>query len=202
MDVSVVIGTFGADRWQMLAQRAAASVPEGVPVHHVHAGTLHDARNSALAQVETEWVVHLDADDELTPGFLPTLAAGAADVRAPSVQYVVQGHQRRPAMPRVWGHRHACAQDCLPEGNWIVIGAYARVELLRAVGGWRDFSWSEDWDLWLRCHLAGARFEAIPAAVYRAYVRSDSRNRAPEQAAKLAAHRAIYEANFGSEAAA
>jgi hypothetical protein len=44
-------------------------------------------------------------------------------------------------------------------------------------------------------HLAGATFEAIPAAIYRAHVRRDSRNRGASQAAKLTAHRAIAAAN-------
>ena len=69
--------------------------------------------------------------------------------------------------------------------------------MVRDVGGWRDFTWSEDWDLWLRCWLAGATVEAIPDAIYRAYVRPNSRNRAPQHAERIVAHRAIYEANFG-----
>jgi cellulose synthase/poly-beta-1,6-N-acetylglucosamine synthase-like glycosyltransferase len=71
----------------------------------------------------------------------------------------------------------------------------ARTELLRKVGGWRDWPLYEDWDLWLRCHLAGATFEAIPRAIYRAHARVDSRNRAPDRAARLAAHEAIHRAN-------
>lgn len=192
MDVSVVIATFGAEHWRELAQRAAASVPDGIPVHLVHADTLHEGRNQGLDQVTTQWVCHLDADDELTPGYFEAMAAGSADVRAPSVSYVVDDRQRPATMPRVWAHRHQCFAACLPEGNWIVIGALVRTELLRAVGGWRDFDWSEDWAAFAKCWKAGATIEAIPAAVYRAHVRADSRNRAPEQAAKLAAHHAIH----------
>jgi hypothetical protein len=42
---------------------------------------------------------------------------------------------------------------------------------------------------------AGASVEALPAAIYRAHVRDDSRNRAPDREARLAAHRAIAVAN-------
>jgi hypothetical protein len=100
-------------------------------------------------------------------------------------------------MPRVAGHTHthACAAGCLTEGNWLVIGALARAELLRQIGGWRDWPVYEDWDLWLRCHLAGASIEAIPAAVYRAHVRPDSRNRAAPLEQRLTTHRAIEAAN-------
>jgi GT2 family glycosyltransferase len=197
VDVTVVVATFGDfDTWDALAQRAVASVPDGIPVVRVHGDTLHGARNAGLDLVETEWVCHLDADDELEPGYFDHMATGTADVRAPAVRYVRQGRNRtEPYVPTVAGHQHACTADCLPWGNWLVVGSLARADLLRSVGGWSDFSWSEDWDLWVRAWHAGATFEAIPAAVYRAHVRSDSRNRAPQRAEKLAAHRAIAEAN-------
>jgi hypothetical protein len=68
--------------------------------------------------------------------------------------------------------------------------------MLRDVGGWRDWPFYEDWDLFLRCWRAGASVEAIPEAVYIAHVRFDSRNRAPSSAEKAAVHNAIYAANF------
>lgn len=196
MDVSVCVGTFGAVSWDTLARsRAIPSVPPGIPVIHVHAGTLHEARNAAVAQVQTEWVVHLDADDELEPAYLKAMFTGTADVRAPAVRYVRPGYAGRPQMPKVAGHDHDCTADCLVHGNWLVVGAMVRTALVREVGGWRDFSWSEDYDLWVRCWQAGATFEAIPRAIYRAHVRKDSRNRAPSRAEKLAAHQAIARAN-------
>lgn len=196
MDLTVVVATFGSTDWVDLARRRALpSVPDGVPAVHVHGDTLHEARNTGLAQVDTTWVCHLDADDELEPGYVTAMAAGTADLRAPSVRYIHHGHPRRPRVPTVAGHRHHCSADCLLFGNWLVVGTVAPAELLLRVGGWRDFHWSEDWDLWVRCWQAGATIEAIPQAVYRAHVRPDSRNRAPAHAARLAAHRAIAQAN-------
>lgn len=197
--MTVCVGTFGGPEWEHLARtRAIPSARAlGVRVVHHHAGTLHEARNGALAEVDTEWVVHLDADDELEPGYLQAMAGGSADVRAPAVRYI-RGYGDRsaqPAMPKVAGHSHACEAACLPYGNWLVVGAAVRTGLVRAVGGWRDFDWSEDWDLWLRCHLAGASFEPVPAAIYRAHVRRGSRNRGRGAAARLATHRAIAAAN-------
>ena len=198
MDVTIAVATFGDEAWSELARRRAipSAVQFGVPVVHVHADTLHDARNQAVDRVETEWVVHLDADDELEIDYLDALAAGTADLRAPSVRYVADSFPE-PYVPKVAGHRHDGAAECLPEGNWLVVGSLVRTQMVRDVGGWRDFTWSEDWDLWLRCWLAGATVEAIPDAIYRAYVRPNSRNRAPQHAERIAAHRAIYEANFG-----
>lgn len=197
VDLTVVVATFGDESWADLAlERAVPSaVAEGVPVEPVHAASLHEARNIGLDRVATEWVVWLDADDELEPGYVAHMSSGWADVRAPSVRYVVDGAVTSAKMPRVSGHRHACAARCLPAGNWLVVGAAVRADLVRALGGWRDWPMYEDWDLWLRCHLAGASIQAVPKAVYRAHARSDSRNRAPDAAARLEAHRMIAAAN-------
>ena len=197
MDVTVAVATFGADEWaDLAADRAIPSAQAlGVPVVYCHADTLHEARNGALEQVTTEWVCFLDADDELEQGYFDAMAAGSADVRAPSVRYVRQHRLRAPGMPAVAGHTHQCVAECLVDGNWLVVGSLVRADLVRSVGGWRDFDWSEDWDLWLRCHLAGATFEALPEAVYRAHVRPDSRNRGASREKRLAAHRAIAAAN-------
>lgn len=205
MDLTVAVATYdgtppprGYTSWTQLAEARAIPSAEalGVKVVHAHADTLHDARNAAVALVETEWMIHLDADDELEPGYTTAMAAGTADLRAPAVRYVQPGATGRPAgLPHVAGHHHDCTVDCLPFGNWLVIGTLVRPDLVRQVGGWRDFTWSEDWDLWVRCWQAGATIEAIPTAVYRAFVRPESRNRAAKRDARLEAHRAIARAN-------
>lgn len=207
MDVTACVGTYGGDEWAALAlERAIPSASShGVPVIHCHRETLHEARNDALAKVETEYVCFLDADDELEPGYFETMEHARtmalvhkmtprADLLAPAVRYVSGGggQLRSPWMPQVAGHKHQCSASCLPEGNWLVIGTVARAELLREVGGFRDWPCYEDWDLWLRCYLHGPtlgvpwqsgvdRLEvlAVPDAIYRAHVRADSRNRGP-----------------------
>lgn len=195
---TIVVSTFGEDSWKRLAEERAipSARAQGCPVIHAHAGTLHDARNSSLAQVQTPWVVHLDADDELEAGYLEGMSRLTSDVRVPLVRYMQRGRAiARARFPTVAGHLHACTAQCLPFGNWIVVGAAARTSLVRQVGGWRDFTWSEDWDLWLRCHLAGATFQSTTAAIYRAHVRANSRNRSSTKAEQLEAHRAIARAN-------
>lgn len=195
MEVTVCIGTFGDTSWIELAKRAIASVPNDIPVIHRHEESLSAARNACLEAVTTEWVIYLDADDELESGYIDAMATGSADVRGPLARYV-RGTAVNLWQPRVWGHKHDCTAECLPDGNWLLIGSAVRTELLREAGGWREFPWSEDWDTWLRCWKAGATFELIHEAIYRAHVRPDSRNRGATQKAKNDAHWAIHRANF------
>jgi glycosyltransferase involved in cell wall biosynthesis len=103
MTCTVCVATYGDPSWVELAQRAIASAEPQAPVVHVHGDTLAGARNAALDLVETEWVVFLDADDELEPGYIDTLAAGTADLRAPAVRYVRGRREREPYVPCVAG---------------------------------------------------------------------------------------------------
>lgn len=193
MDVTVVVATFGDPAWERLARERAVPSAEaqGVPVVHVHGDTLHDARNEAVDRASTEWVIHLDGDDELEAGFVDAMSGGSADVRAPSVRYVRDRLVPPASVPKVAGHRHDCTGDCLPFGNWLVVGSAVRRRMVIDVGGWRDLPMYEDWDLWVRCWQAGATVEAVPSAVYRAHVRRNSRNREPGRADRLEAHRVI-----------
>jgi glycosyltransferase involved in cell wall biosynthesis len=208
LDVTVAVCSFGGREWQVLAEsRAVPSAIAQAPVIRVHGESLHDARNTALDRVETEYVIFLDADDELEPGYVEQMAAGTADLRAPAVRYVKpNGRAREPYVPVVAGHRHfdyhgrvICSADCLRDGNWLVVGSLARTGLLREVGGWEPWPLYEDWALWLRCWHAGATVEAVPQAVYRAHVRPDSRNRAPAMSFKNRVHHEIVAAVLGEQ---
>ena len=186
MDVSIVISTFGNFKWQLLAQERA--IPSAkkfeVPVIYNHGETLHETRNKGLYQVETEFVCHLDADDELAPGFFDHMSRVDGDLRPPSVNHV---YENMTFMPKVVGlngvHNHVCVGECLTDGNWLVVGTVARTELLQKVGGWKEWGNWEDWELWLRCWLAGATVTPVPKAIYKAYSTTKGRNksRTPEE---------------------
>lgn len=181
LDVTIIVPTFGDDRWaQMARDRAIPSAERlGVTVVHAAGTSLADARNRGLALVTTEWVIHLDADDELEPGYIAAMAEGSADVRAPSHRFCWQGKPQRIKMPKVAGHRHMepCTAECLPDGNWVGVGACVRTELLRSVGGWPEAQYAEDWWAWGLCWQAGGTFEPIHKAVYRVHVSAKSRMR-------------------------
>ncbi len=203
-DFTICVGTFGGSEWVKLASERAipSAEAQGVSVIHRHGSTLAQARNEALALVKTDWVVFLDADDELSPGYIAELATGSADLRAPAVSYVRHGAPREPYVPKVAGHTHACTAACLCDGNWLVIGTAVRAELAREVGGFREWPVYEDWCFFQRCWLTGASIEALPAAVYLAHWRRDSRNRDPAMADKDRVHHEIVAANLGPTRAA
>lgn len=182
IDCSIVVSTFGDPKWKNQAQeRALPSARSfGIPVLYNHGNTLHEARNAGLYQVETEFVCHLDADDELDPYFFEYMFKEDVDgdLRPPSVNHV---YQQVTYMPQVVGksgvHTHTCVAECLEDGNWLVVGTVARTQLLKDVGGWKEWGNFEDWDLWMRCWVAGASITPVPSAIYRAYSTSQGRCR-------------------------
>lgn len=199
MGITVAVCTYGDQEWQVLAEsRAVPSAINQAPVIRVHGETLHDARNTALERCDGEHIVYLDADDELEPDYIAAMGTGTADMRVPSVRYVTEKQRTRPPqLLRVWGHTdHDCTGDCLTDGNFMVIGTAVRTELLREAGGWRDFPWSEDWSSWIRCWKAGGTIETIPTAIYRAHVRTDSRNRGASRQLTERTHWEIHRTHF------
>lgn len=209
-DVTIGIATCGDERWRALARERAVpsalaeAAGAGVRVLHVHSssGTLAQARNRVLSETRSRWLIHLDADDQIEPGYVATMLAAEGDLRVPAVRWVpdlrvgdVPAEACEARVLQTPGHegRHpACTGDCLRrDGNWIPIGAMVRANLIREVGGWREWPLYEDYDLWLRCVRAGARVEAVPGAVYRAYVRAGSRNRAVSPAVARMVHSKI-----------
>lgn len=199
IDCSVVISTFGDEKWKTLAaQRAIPNAKSfGVPVIYNHGESLHETRNAGLYAVTTEFVAHLDADDELAPGYFDKMAKVDSDLRPPSVNHV---HEGVTFIPRVVGlkgaHQHICVADCLVDGNWLVVGTVARTELLKDVGGWKEWPTWEDWDLWSRCWIAGASITPVPAAVYMDYSTPQGRCRSLPQAEQRKIYHAIRKTNF------
>lgn len=195
--VTVIVATYGDYTWKQLAyERAIESARRQAPVIYSHAETLAAARNAGIDRVKTSHFMVLDADDEIAPGYVETMLAASGDVRVPAVSYVQpNGRAAAAYVPKVPGHAcPSCTNKCLGDGNYIVVGAVVSAEFKDArYDGW-DFY--EDWAYWLSLDMAGAKFETVPGAVYRAHVDRGSRNRARTQEEKQEMHKKIYDAFF------
>lgn len=177
-EVGVAVCTFGSDDWEMLGREKHDAVLRNQTVCpdysvRIHGESLSSARNEALESLPTEWVIFLDADDELDVGYVEAMrdAVGlrAADIWQPSTLGIYpDGHE--DAEPVVLPKRN------IFRGNYLVIGSMMRRRKALKAGGFRELPVLEDWDLWIRMHLGGSMVGICPKAIYRVMVREGSRN--------------------------
>lgn len=174
--VAIVIATCGDYTWADLARRRAlpsalAQRPDQLVLHHEKAATVCQSRNNAAHAATTDWLIFLDADDELGPGYLKSLDLYLDKPRlllAPYVQYVLKSRVTRPHIPNAGNW---------PNGNDAVTGTAISTHLFSKIGGWDHHYWPwSDWELWLRATKAGARRIHIPDAVYIAHDNPNSEN--------------------------
>ena len=173
--ITVVVATYGNDEWKVLAQRAAASAraqADEVIVVHQPDGTLATARNAGAKQAKGDFLIHLDGDDELEPGYVDAMRAAIVPgvaLYAPQVAYVIKG-KRQP--PKYW------REVSLIHGNWLVIGTMLNRHEFLQCGGFKEWSAYEDYELFARYWRDHhAQIVRVPHAVYRAHWRQGSRNK-------------------------
>lgn len=135
----------------------------------LHKETLAEARNKGAEMVNTDWLIFLDADDELDSRYVDAMRRASGDIRKPSTigVYPDGSEDDAPAM---------IPQRDLDRANHIVIGAMCRASMFWEVGGFREYPILEDWDLFRRMWKAGAEVVEVPDAIYRVHVNEGSRN--------------------------
>lgn len=179
--ISVVITTYGADHWPLIAQERAypsalAENPYEVILHHEPHLEIGPARNNAAALATGEWLCFLDADDDLEPGYIDRMNDAICHpgrpepaLLQPSVCYVRKGHR---------GPVHLIPRKDLSSDNFLVIGTVLRRSLFNQVGGFSDYPHGfEDWSLWAKCWKHGATVYPVPAAIYNAHINPQSKHR-------------------------
>ena len=176
--ISVVIATYGNYDWALMASsRAMPSVgdqeKDQTVVVYEREGTRATSLNEGASQATSEWLIFLDADDELAPGYVGAMRRalerstdGNQSLFTPAVQQIRKG---RPGPPFFF------PEVDLAGGNWLVIGTMISKALFDEIGGFREHPHGlEDWNLWNRAVRAGARIVKVKDAVYRAYVNPQS----------------------------
>lgn len=185
--MGVGVATFGEKKWEIMGSRAMTSsaVNQGVLCmkstwRTLHGETLGDARNevAAVLSVSSDYIVFLDADDRLSPGYMQAMYRkirdhkGGPAIFRPSTLGVYEGGLAEDDAPVLIPRTNMANANC------IVIGAACPLPLFEDVGGFDvNLPALEDWDLWIRMILAGAEVVDVPEAVYRVGVTSDSRNK-------------------------
>lgn len=183
-NIAVCIGTYGNyKKWSTVVHERARPSAERqtvtpATVRWIHGATLHEARNQAARYAathhNTEWLCFLDADDELDPGYLEAMSRAAADTKD---DWLLQ--------PATLGVHPDGREDPYPvvipakpllDGNFMVIGTLVRADQFQRVGGFANWDYCEDWDLWIRCWRDGAQMKPVPEAVYRVHVNATGRN--------------------------
>lgn len=200
MDVTLAVCTFGDVNWEKRGEEKAsqyANIDNVKEVVHVHERTLQRSRNHAIECAKTEYISFLDADDDLAQNYFSAMGNGTADILVPKVRYLRNQVLSAPMFPRVacCNHVNDCEPNCLPYGNYVVIGACAKIEKLKEINGFADWPIYEDWDLWLRMYIHGCSFQNIEDAIYIAHYHASSRNRLPNQRFKNLIHKQITQAN-------
>jgi GT2 family glycosyltransferase len=145
-------------------------------VGHEPDGTVSTSRNGLAERATSAWLLFLDADDELAPGYLGAMERAAEQagdgpvLLTPAVSYVRKG---KPAPPQFNDRGIPLSQD-----NWLVVGTLIQTDLFHAVGGFPDYPHGfEDWALWAKAEKAGARIVKVPEAVYVCHVNPRSKHK-------------------------
>lgn len=186
MNIGIAIGTYGDKKpWIPLIERAIHSIQSQsheCKYQWVHAESLHDARNQAaqkLIEREADWLVFLDADDELEEDFVINMTSEAHGCRdkypifSPAVRNVIDG---TPQMDITQYPVPEHPRDLVRQ-NRFCIGAMHRASMFTEIGGFADWEILEDWAYWLDAMAAGATAHASPHAVYRAHTDSQRKGR-------------------------
>lgn len=172
----IAIGTFGAPSWRLKGDALVIKFMDmAEDVVHVHAETLCDARNCAAIQLNTDWIIFLDADDDLKSDYIKEMKIGAEPgmLLQPATLGCVDGkYDNYPVV---------IPPKDLYKANYLVIGTAVERERFIEVGGFRDLPALEDWDLWIRLVISGCSVKRVPFAVYIVNVMPDSRNQNTQQ---------------------
>ncbi len=135
-------------------------------------GGIIKALNTGISACNAPFIARMDADDRAHPERLekqitflkahPNVAVVGCLVEAFPAEDVGEGFR----LYLEWLNRlvdpEAIARELFVESPLVHPSVMIRRSWLERVGGYQDHGWPEDYDLWLRMHLAGASFAKVP----------------------------------------
>ncbi|RLD04505.1 MAG: glycosyl transferase [Chloroflexota bacterium] len=136
-----------------------------------HSGVI-EAANTGLSFCRGEIVVRMDADDRCHPDRIklqrdyllknPEVAAVGSLVKGFPEDQIGEGFQLYYDWLNSLVTHEDITREIFVESPIANPCAAFRRSWIRDLGGYQDYGWPEDYDLWLRFYLAGARFAKIP----------------------------------------
>lgn len=180
MTVGIALCSHGDSKWKEIGEEAYVSAAYADPDelywrHEDDSDNICDVRNRAAEKMGTEWIIFLDADDNLDSNYVKAMknaleSQGNIDaIYRPSLQgFYDNGDITDVTM---LGRTDMKKQNCA------VIGSMHRRDRFLEVGGFDPtLPILEDWDLWLKLMQSGSCIIDVHEAIYRNHIRSDGRN--------------------------
>lgn len=171
----IVVVDDGSTEPQTLSTFAQLS-PQDCKVMHTPNRGLAAARNHGIRHSSGKYILPLDADDRIAPGYLAAAVALLEnDDRIGIVYPIVEFFGERSG---IWRQSEFSAARLLYE-NMIVASAVFRRADWERVGGYREdmrFGW-EDWEFWLSLVECGCGVVKLPEVMFYYRIRGDSMTR-------------------------
>lgn len=133
------------------------------------------ALNAGLGVCRAPVIARMDADDIAEPNRLrsqldllsarPELAAVGCLVAGYPPAELAEGFRLYIEWQNRLTEPEAIAREIFIESPLVHSSVSVRREWLERVGGYQERGWAEDYDLWLRMHIAGARFAKVAAVL-------------------------------------
>lgn len=167
----IAIDDGSSDATPALLQARARNDPRLRILSQPHAGIV-DALNRGLSECRAGYVARMDSDDYAYPqrlerqlAFLETHAEVAVLgclVEGFPPEQVRQGFQIYLEWQNALLTHEQICREIFVESPLAHPSVTFRREWVLRCGGYQDHGWAEDYDLWLRLYLAGARFAKVP----------------------------------------
>lgn len=171
--IGVVVATFGSREWELRGLEKASLTRATAGADHVisiHADNLAAARNKGAREIGTDYIVFLDADDELCYNYCEVLR-GYIEPGNILYQPETRGMYPDGSLDET---SNFIPDRNMSESNNLVIGTAVTAQygvefdsVLKAL---------EDWDFFLRMIATGAKVKRCPGMVYLVGVNENSRN--------------------------
>lgn len=147
-----------------------------VPVAIAHGGII-EALNAGMAACQAPYIARMDSDDVSFPERLaeqvalleerPELAAVSCLVEGFPHDQLRQGFLIYIEWLNSLITEEDIAREIFIESPMAHPSVMMRREWVERLGGYQEHGWPEDYDLWLRMHIAGAKFAKVPRVLLR-----------------------------------